>query len=734
MFQLQINEKGGPSRQETFDKAEITIGRVQGNDIILPKGNISKRHSRIVLKEGKFIIVDLKSTNGTYVNGKKITAPQVIKATDKIYIGDFTIQLAANGGGASVAPAEQARPPAPPKEEEIDIFGGDAPVLDEPPARTGAPGLIDDNFDQEFDAPEPPPAKLSKPSSKRTPPPKPPEPEPLDAGPEFDLDDDFGDPLGDGEPDPLALLADEPDPIIPDPEPEPPAAPTPVPEVKPASVLPMKKKASRAGPSRIRPIPTRSKNDPQEDEALGPLAEADAPPTTMPEPALAEPATAAPTPSPVTALPLPAQPAATTVVAAASSVEALSRLDAIEALHVEVVEEMGLRGVDIARLPAMKAKITQTAQNIGARMQASGKIAQTAPLAEIAQAAAAAAVGLEPIIDLMQDELVVEFCITYDRHVLADREGHLQPIGRKLASEQEVENIVRSLGVLAGAKPSAKEPLVNVRMRDGSRVIASLPPLSFRGPTLSYRKTTRDFFTIDRLLNDYSTISPAMKTFIDYCVRFRKNILLSVGAGVSPTATMNALVDQMPTDDRVVTVENGIELHLERQNPSVVTLVPTADFGVRTLIQHAVNSLADRAVVGDLKGVISEEMLTSIAGPLEGSICAFSAVDPQQAIYRIAGELEGDEVVARKLVAATFPVVLHERKFLDESRRITSISEVFVEGDEIVVEEIFRFKPEGVDENFVVAGSFLATGHTPRFLEELVDRGEADVDLEIFKA
>ncbi len=152
------------------------------------------------------------------------------------------------------------------------------------------------------------------------------------------------------------------------------------------------------------------------------------------------------------------------------------------------------------------------------------------------------------------------------------------------------------------------------------------------------------------------------------------------------------------------------------------------------MIQHAVNSLADRMVVGDLKGVLSEGMLTSIAGPLEGSICAYSAVDPQQAIHRLAGELEGDEVAARKLVVATFPVVLHERKFLDESRRITSISEVFVEGDEVVVEEIFRFKPEGVDENFVVAGSFLATGHTPRFLEELVDRGEADVDLEIFKA
>ena len=92
MLQLQINEKGGQTRQESFDKDEITIGRVQGNDIILPKGNISKRHSRIVVKDGKFIIVDLKSTNGTYVNGKKITSHQ-LRAGDMIKIGASVLQF-----------------------------------------------------------------------------------------------------------------------------------------------------------------------------------------------------------------------------------------------------------------------------------------------------------------------------------------------------------------------------------------------------------------------------------------------------------------------------------------------------------------------------------------------------------------------------------------------------------------------------------------------------------------
>ncbi len=120
MFSLIIQEKGGEQRRLVFDKAEITIGRVQGNDIVLPKGNVSKRHARIVLKDGKFIIVDLKSTNGTYVNGRKITSPLVVKESDKIYIGDFImgVEEGANADNPSAdlppsSPPSFAPPPAP---------------------------------------------------------------------------------------------------------------------------------------------------------------------------------------------------------------------------------------------------------------------------------------------------------------------------------------------------------------------------------------------------------------------------------------------------------------------------------------------------------------------------------------------------------------------------------------------------------------------------------------------
>src|SRR5215467_3396685 len=129
MFAIVVNEKGGEQKRLEFDKPEVTIGRVQGNDIILPKGNVSKRHSRIVLKDGKFIIVDLKSTNGTYVNGRKITSPLVLKETDKVYIGDFILTVEEGAGQPhSLTPLP---PPVPP--------GG---VFDSAPPSSGPPSLV----------------------------------------------------------------------------------------------------------------------------------------------------------------------------------------------------------------------------------------------------------------------------------------------------------------------------------------------------------------------------------------------------------------------------------------------------------------------------------------------------------------------------------------------------------------------------------------------------------------
>ncbi len=189
-FTIVITEKGGKPRAEVFDQGEITIGRVQGNDIVLPKGNISKRHSRIVQRDGKFIIVDLKSTNGTYVNGKRISAPQVLKEGDKLYVGDFTITLEApNGAGkepdvdADFDPEPPAPPPAPaPPEDDELIFGEDEPLPPAPQPPPPAP-----KKQPEPPRPEPPRAETPPPEPSRRIKPKESRPPPASQGRRQDL-------------------------------------------------------------------------------------------------------------------------------------------------------------------------------------------------------------------------------------------------------------------------------------------------------------------------------------------------------------------------------------------------------------------------------------------------------------------------------------------------------------------------------------------------------------------
>jgi len=146
MFTVIVQEKGGKTQRLQFNKSEITVGRVQGNDIVLPKGNVSKRHSKIVFKEGKFIVVDLKSTNGTYVNGHKIASPQVIKSTDKVFIGDFVLEIeeGANAdAGGSPPPVPVSGPGAPlrPIGPGPGVPPGPAPGMQRGPMPPNPPGV-----------------------------------------------------------------------------------------------------------------------------------------------------------------------------------------------------------------------------------------------------------------------------------------------------------------------------------------------------------------------------------------------------------------------------------------------------------------------------------------------------------------------------------------------------------------------------------------------------------------
>ncbi|MBK8010600.1 MAG: Flp pilus assembly complex ATPase component TadA [Deltaproteobacteria bacterium] len=757
MFEIVINEKGGSSRTESFEKSEVTIGRVQGNDVILPKGNISKRHSRIVLKDGKFIIVDLKSTNGTYVNGKKITAPQVIKGSDKIYIGDFTLQLTSANGAASAASlsgaaigavsnADASKGDAPSRDrdrgaldDEIDLFGGG----DRGRGESGSvakpalspPGLIDDNFDQEFDAAEPAP-RMPEPSRSRG---RAIELEPsARSSPDLELDgdDDFGDDglgLDDGREIDLEPRSE------PAPKPEPEAAPFKLP----------RNAASKVAP-RVRPEPARKSladdfslppDDDEEDENEMPgSALVPDPPASWsgsePKPLSRPSSPRSGIVSAAARAPAGGAPFAMTAPLAPIGLPVLGRQESIDLVRGAIIDELDLASLPLSSLGSYRESATEIAQLSIQGLVASGRIASDGVSALLHDAVAS--IDLGSLAPLVADDSVVEISVGADREIWVDRDGQIEPAGARLESEAEARRLVSMFGALAGRPLDRAHPLLDARLRDGSRVIASLPPLSFRGPAITIRKSARDAFTLDRLV-EYGTISSAMAEFLGYCLKYRRGILLSAGPGVNASATMNALAVGLPPEDRIVTIESGVELDLQPLK-NVVSFEPSDGIGLEQLVRHATALQADRLLVGNLSGPGTADVLRAMAGPLEGSIAACSARTPSEALDRIVRlEMTASsdaQLYALRLLSLACPIVLQERRFADQSRRITSIGEVTLSEDlQIGVEEIFKFVPDGVDDQGIVAGSFAATGCQPRFLEELIDRGEAaDVDMSLFTA
>lgn len=679
MLQLTINEKGGPSRTESFDKEEITIGRVHGNDIILPKGNISKRHSRIAIKDGKFVVFDLKSTNGTYVNGKKIAGPQVIKATDKVYIGDFTLQIDfGENGSAEGGLGGRAG-------DEVDLFGGNAPPF-EPEPGPASPGLLEDNFENEFgsssaDAK----ARLPRASKKG-------------------LASLTGAELQGGPPPAASTVqASNPDGV------------QPAPKLKMPSM-------SLAKPGGV------SSNEPR---SAAPVAEP-------------------PGESWAVVSGNQGQPSANSVSKAASSVmpmvvhamsnggveaEPLALDELLIQLQRIVAGSLKLQEQPISILADLKTRVKETTEQVLDQIAAALPPGYTSD--KIIETVVSRLVGVEPLVEFLIDDAVFEVVVTADRRILVDREGRLEDSGRSMGSDSEVVGAIHSLALMGGVEPGELGAAVDTRLRSGDRLMASLPPHAFRGPTLAVRKTTRDFFTLEKL-REYDTINGILVPLLEEAVRLRQNILLSTGPGVSPTATLNALLSQMPADERIITAEAGVEFHL-RGHVHAVAFDLRNSVDVSEVLHHAMVSQTERVIVAELRDCDAVPVLEAFRSHLEGGAMSIAAPSPELAIERltewVCQKREGtDAEQAKRIVEQAIGLVLQERRLSDGSRRITQASELVVNEGKVELQPLCSFKPTGLDENNMVIGTFVSSGRAPSFLRALVDQGEIEMDLSVFKA
>ena len=682
MFAIVVNEKGGEQKRLEFDKPEVTIGRVQGNDIILPKGNVSKRHSRIVLKDGKFIIVDLKSTNGTYVNGRKITSPLVVKGSDKIYIGDFILSI-----------------------EELATAGATTmpPVADEAPVA----------------APSRPP--------KPTVPPPPPRRAPAQA----DYESDAG--TGDGD-EPMAGSGtrDEDD-MPPPPDPVPPArpvrpsvpaAPAPLPPV--AAPLPVptpaRVTAERAAVPPRGPSAPASRNDLPVQRPAPAVAVRPAPAVTAPSPppvvaARPAPAMAAPRP-----LPAPVRKPALVPTSPAEDAKRTKITEVMRELSTRLAATLGLdnRGTDITAEEDLWSRAESAAADLLEQLSSDGSLPPGVDHDTLLKDVVAETVGIGPLEELLADDSVREVAISRHDRVFVDRGGQLQPGPKWFSSADAVTRAVERLLARAGRSADliaarSNGALVETRIDGGLLLTAALPPLAARGPSVTIRRPRRNLLRIADLVGE-GILSQGMADFLETTLKMRRNLVVSGPAGSGRSTVLAALARAVSdAGERVVSVEEAEELDLG--DGQWIPLLGRGA-GARQAISYALRLRPERLVVGDVRGAEALELLAAMAGGTDGMLCTVQAGSPRDAIARVeamarlAQEAPSSQTLLEEIGRAV-QVIVHLTRSTDGEMRVGEIVEVSPAGvgETPSLQPIFSFKPDAT------GGRFAATGHIPAWAE-----------------
>ncbi len=696
MFAIMVSEKGGDSNRIEFDKPEVTIGRVQGNDIILPKGNVSKRHSRIVLKDGKFIIVDLKSTNGTYVNGRKITSPLVVKGSDKIYIGDFILTIedgaAASASADSAAPAADSEPPA-----------RKSPTLPPPPPRRTAPPsqaepLAESAEEAEKDEESGPVAQAA-----------------ADAD-----DDDDDDDKSDMEetPDPERLSERDAAPpasrpasaIVPPPQPASVAS-------RPTGQMPAQKSPSGIHSQQSRPasvVNSPPPSRPSIPERSGPERSA---PASRPA-SVAPPSSALPAQSPSARVPSSAPhkrvPSAQIAPAGRKITLGDAGLEGKRDKQNAVMRDLGARLVatlqDLGELSEedLWARAETRASELVDQLVADSALPSDLEATDLIKDVVAEAVGIGPLEDLLSDESVREISIPRHDRVFVDRDGQVSLHGKWISSVESLERIAWRLLQRAGRQQSFASDrasgLVGGRIEGGFVMTAALPPLAGRGAVTLKRTRSRATTLAD--LAQSGMLSREMADTLEGALKSRRNIVISGGAQTGRSTLLSAMLRALDPSERVILVEQAEEIELGEG----LSVQLTTRGGAREAVQNALRLGPDRLVIGDLAGGEAYDFVSAAVSGTDGLIAVVNSSSPRDALTRIESMARlASESPSREMLHEQIPEGIHvvvQLSRAENGLRVTQLSEVSPSADGASVRALHSYQSDG---------RFISSGHVPRW-------------------
>jgi pilus assembly protein CpaF len=413
-------------------------------------------------------------------------------------------------------------------------------------------------------------------------------------------------------------------------------------------------------------------------------------------------------------------------------------------IHDRLIEYLDLRRLDMDRLgdEELWKRTEKAIRDLIEQMDADQEIPEEIDREMLLTDVLNEALGLGPLEAFLADDDISEIMVNHANQLYIEKKGKLILSDKIFSSNQAVLGVIERIVAPIGRRIDESSPMVDARLKDGSRVNAIIPPLALKGPCITIRKFKRDALRIEDLIK-FKTVTPQMAEFIEMCVKAKRNIVISGGTGSGKTTTLNVVSSFIPEDERIITVEDAAELQLRQEHWVQLESRPPNLEGkgaitIRDLVKNCLRMRPERIVVGECRSGEALDMLQAMNTGHDGSLTTLHANTPRDALARmetlvLMAGMDLPVKAIREQIASAVHMIIQQTRFNDGTRKIAYITEISgMEVDIITLQDIFYFKQEGFTEEGRVRGRYVATGFVPKFYDELQRRG-VPVNMGIFR-